>query len=215
VSRAGLAEAIRAAATTPRAADGISELSRCTSAVVQVFGAVAGVAYVPDPVEAARRDAVGLGAITGRAELDALMNLPVGIPVNAHEMTERELRLLRRAPRGVVEDDGVRLVRRVVAPVSVRFAIVGARTWQEGLVKAGRFAPFCARAMLLSRPPTDLDDAAVQASFYGIGISVFTTGTLRMLVEPASYVRHQHTPAQWRFAEEIYRQINASAIAAG
>jgi hypothetical protein len=54
----------------------------------------------------------------------------------------------------------------------------------------------------------------MQASFYGIGICVFTTGALRMLVEPAPYVRHRHTPAQWRFAEEIYRQVIASATAA-
>lgn len=146
--------------------------------------------------------------------LDALMNLPVGGLVPAHEMAERERRLLRRAPRGVVEDDGVHFVRRAVPPVSARFAVVAARAWREGLVKAGRFAPFCARAMLLSAPPTDLDDAAAQASFYGIGICVFTAGTLRMLVEPAPYVRHRHTSAQWRFAEEIYRQVTASATAA-
>lgn len=45
--------------------------------------------------------------------------------------------------RGVVDSDGGHVVRRAVAPVSVRFAVVAARSWREGLVKAGRFAPFC------------------------------------------------------------------------
>jgi len=141
------------------------------------------------------------------------MGLPAGLPVAAHEMTERERRLLRRAPRGAVEIDAGQLIRRAVAPVSARFAVVAARMWRDGLGRAGRFAPFCARAMLLPAPPADLDDARVQASFYSIGICVFTAGTLRMLVAPEPYVRHRHSSAQWWFAEEIYGQVTASATA--
>lgn len=214
MSRAGLAQAMRAAATAAPVAGGVGDLARYPTAMVRVFGAVAGVAYRSDPAEMTRRRAVGCGAITGRAELDALMNIPVGVPVDGRALSERERRLLQRLPRGAVETDGSRLVRRAVAPLLVTFAIVGARSWQEGLVKAGRFAPFCARAMLLATPPSDLDDAAVQASFYGIGVGVVTAERLRMLVDPVPYVRHRHTSAQWRFAEEIYRQVTASGTAA-
>lgn len=208
MSRAGVAEAVRAAMTTSPVTD---ELARCPSAAVRMFVAAAGVAYLPDETETARRAAAGLGAITQRGVLDVLMSLPTGLPVAVDTLTERERRLVRRAPSGAVEyDDAGRIARRAVAPVSVRFAMVAARSWREGLAKAGRFAPFCARAMLLSAPPDDLDDARMQASFYGIGICVFASGRLRMLADPEPYVRHRHSPAQWWFAEEIYGQVAAS-----
>jgi hypothetical protein len=179
-----------------------------------VFGAAAGVAYLPDDVETARRAEVALGAITQRGALDVLMGLPVGLPVAAGMLTDRERRLLRQVPCGAVDSDADKVVRRAVAPLSVRFAVVAASSWREGLAKAGRFAPFCARAMLLPGPPADLDDAGAQASFYGIGMCVLTSGQLRMLVDPQPYVRHRHSAAQWWFMEEIYRQLTVSATAA-
>jgi hypothetical protein len=190
-------------------------LNDCPSVVVDVFGAAAGVAYRADQVETARRVAVGLGSVTQREVLEVLMGLPVGLPVPARELGYRDRRLLGRMPRGVVDEhDAGHLVRRAVAPVSARFAVVAARTWREGLVKAGRFAPLCARAMLLPAAPEDLDDAGMQASFYGIGICVFTVGTLRVLVEPQPYVRQRHSSAQWWFAEEVYRQIACAGVSA-
>jgi hypothetical protein len=195
----------------------VDELVRCPSAADRMFGAAAGVAYLPDETELARRTAARVGPITQRGVLDALWGLPTGLPVAVSELTERERKLLQRAPRGAMEGDANHVVRLAVAPVSVRFAVVAARTWQEGLVKAGRFAPFCARAMLLPAPPADLDDAQVQAAFYGIGICVFASGKLQMLAEPERYVRRRHSSAQWWFAEEIYQQLTATGgeLAAG
>jgi hypothetical protein len=183
------------------------------TAAVRVFGVLAGIAYRVDHAETARRDAVVLGAITERAVVDALMGLPADVPVAVGDLTERERRLLPRAPRGAVDRDGDLLVRRAVPPLSVDFALVAARHWKQGLVTAGRFAPFCARAMLLPAPPTD-PDAAMQASYWGVGIGVVTTGTLRVLVEPEPYVRTRHSSAQWRFVEDIHRQITGSPAAA-
>ncbi|WP_370945335.1 hypothetical protein AB5J62_40640 [Amycolatopsis sp. cg5] len=209
MSRVGVAEAVRAAVTNTRA---FSELESCPSARVRLFGAAAGIAYVPDAVEVARRETMGIGAITQRGVLDALMGLPVGVPVSEADLNGREQQLLRRAPGGIVEcDAGGRLVRRAIAPMSVRFALVAASTWREGLRKAGRFAPFCARAMLLATPPADLEDARAQASFYGIGICVFSAGELQVLQDPQPYVRQTHTSAHWWFAEEIYRQLELTA----
>jgi hypothetical protein len=210
VSRAGVVEAVQAAVRTSEVAD---EWARCPSAVVRLFGAAAGVAYRPDPAEIARRAVVGLGAISQRDVLDVLMGLPAGLPVAAGSLTTRDQRVLRRAPYGAVERHTDHLVRQAVPPVSARFAVVAARSWREGLVKAGRFAPFCARAILLPTPPVDLDDARMQASFYGIGLCVFIAGTLRMLVDPQPYIRQRHSSAQWWFTEELYRQLAESHVA--
>lgn len=205
-----MVDAVQAAVRTSRVAD---EWACCPSAVVRLFGAAAGVAYRPNPSEITRRARAGLGAITQRDVLDVLMELPAGLPVNTASLTARDRRILRRAPHGVFEREPDHLVRRAVPPVSARFAVVAARTWRDGLAKAGRFAPFCARAILLPTPPDDIDDARMQASYYGIGLCVFTAGTLRMLVEPESYARQRHSAAHWWFAEQLYRQVAEPRVA--
>ncbi|MBB5913928.1 hypothetical protein BJY24_002795 [Nocardia transvalensis] len=171
-----------------------------------------GVAYQPNLMEVARRRAVGLEAITQMDLLDALMGLPAGLPVSVGDLTDRERRLLRRAPVGAVDIANGRCTRRAVAPVSAQFVVVASRTWKEGLRSAGQFAPFCSRAMLLRSIPDDLDDARVQASFFGIGVCVFTGRGLRMLVDPQPYVRQRHSCGQWWFSEEIYEKVNESGL---
>lgn len=181
------------------------------TSAVSLFGVRAGVVCRLDQHEVGRRDALGLDAITDRHVLDGLMGLPAGIPVSVDALTERQRRLFRRVPEGMIEFDGDQLVRRAVPPLTVGFALVPARDWHAGLVQAGRYAPFCARAMLLPEPPVDLQDATMQAGYYGIGIGVITAGVLRVLVEPEPYVRRRHSSAQWWVNEEIYRVATAAA----
>jgi hypothetical protein len=209
VSRAGVAEAARAVVTTQHVPD---SLERCASAVVRVLDTTVGVAYLPDLTEISRRQAVGLGAITQMDLLDALMGLPAGLPVAVDDLSVRERRLLRGAPEGVVDIVGGRCTRRAVAPVSAQFVVVASRTWKEGLRSAGQFAPFCSRAMLLRSIPDDLENARMQASFFGIGICVFTGRGLQMLVDPQSYVRQRHSCGRWWFSEELYGQVNESEL---
>lgn len=207
MSTAGLADAVRAAISTSLAADNTGGLTECRSALVRIFGAAAGVAYRTNPAEVARRRACRSGTLTKLDVLDALMGLPVGFAVTQTDLTDTERTLVDRAPAGAVENLGGQVVRRAVPPVSVQLAVVRARDWRIGLKRAGRFAPFCARAMLLPAQPADWADAHMQASYFGVGVCVFAERTLQMLVEPRPYVRERHTPAQWWFAEEAYRQI--------
>ncbi|MEV6427227.1 hypothetical protein [Nocardia sp. NPDC051463] len=210
MSRAGVAEAARAVATSQQIPD---LLEQGSTAVVRMLDVTAGVAYLPNVDEVARRAALGLGAVTQMDLLDALMGLPAGLPVPVGDLTDRERRIIRRAPAGVVDVSAGQCTRRVVAPVSAQFVVVASRSWKEGLRSAGQFAPFCSRAMLLRSVPEDLDDARVQASFFGIGICVFTSVGLRMLVDPQPYVRQRHSCGQWWFAEKLYEQVNASEFA--
>jgi hypothetical protein len=208
MSAAGLTDAVHAATNTSAALDFGAGLADCRSALLRTFGTRAGVVYRPDQAEVARRGAQRVGSFTEIDILDALMGLPAGLPVAPNELTDAERALVDRAPGGAIERRGGQVVRRAVAPVSVLFAVVAANDWHSGLKRAGRFAPFCARAMLLPALPADWDDARTQASYFGTGICVFVDAQLRMLVTPRPYARKRHTPAQWWFAEEAYRQIS-------
>lgn len=208
MSAAGLTDAVHEAANTSDAVDFGTGPAGCQSALLRSFGTLAGVVYRPNQSEVARRRTQRVGSFTEMDVLDVLMGLPEGLPVALNELTDAERALMDRAPGGAIEHRGEEVVRRAVAPVSVLFALVAANDWHVGLKRAGRFAPFCARAMLLPELPMDWDDARTQASYFGIGICTFVDAQLRMLITPRPYVRRRHTPAQWWFAEDAYRQIS-------
>lgn len=175
--------------------------------MVRMFGVRAVVAHRPDVVEQARRDAAGLGPLASREVCEALMELPAGLPVPSRAVSDqRTRRALLGLPGGVVDIQDGGLVRRAVPPLVVELAVVAARTWQDGLTAAARFAPFCTRAVVLSEVPGDLDEAIVEACFHGVGICLAERGSVRVLVDPEPYVRQRHSSAQWWFAEEIHRQ---------
>lgn len=185
--------------------------TRLAAVTVPMLGVTAAIDYRVDAAEVARRRRAGCGAITDLAVLDALMGLPVRIPITTTDLTDRERRILRRAPAGALACTDERTTRLAVPPVSVELAVVRARDWRKGLARAGRFAPFCARAIHLPTRPADYDDAAMQAGFFGIGIFIGPRNNPHHIVEPAPHIRHRHTPAQWQFAEEVYQQIGLPA----
>jgi hypothetical protein len=208
VNAAGLASAVHAATNASEAVDLDAGLAGENSALLRTFGTLAGVVYRSDQAEVARRRAHGMGWCTEIEMLDALMGLPAGLPVSRNELTNGERTLVDRAPSGSIERRGGQVIRWAVAPVSVLFAVVAANDWHVGLRRAGQFAPFCARAILLPALPGDWEDARTQASYFGIGVCMLVDAQLDMLVTPRPYVRKRHTPAQWWFAEETYRQIS-------
>jgi hypothetical protein len=99
------------------------------------------------------------------------------------------------------------VTRQAVAPVAVELALVAARSWRTGLVVAGRFTPFCSRAMVLRRRPGNLAELRLQAGFYGVGVIVVDDSETEVLVEPALFRRLRFTAAGWRFLEEVYRKV--------
>ena len=165
-----------------------------------------------DRNERDRRVAAGLSAITSPDILRLLLRLPLSQPVPRAALTAAECSTLRTVPPGVVSFDGSYVVRHVVPPLEVALALVPAGSWRSGLERAGRFAPFCPRAMVLRLPPRDLDDLHMEAGFYGIGVIVASSAAgSEVLVEPARFHRNGVTVAGWRFLEEVYRQVSSSA----
>ncbi len=178
-------------------------------ATVRLFGVPASVTYRLDATEVERRRSAGLGSLARLDLLDVLMGLPVGLPVQRACLTEREQRLLRELPDGVVTEHDDQLVRRAVQPLTVHNAVVAARGWRTGLRKAGRFAPFCARSVRLPQLPDDFEEVSVQAGFYGIGVLIGPPCRAEQLVAAQPYARHRHGPGHWWFAEEVFGQLGA------
>ncbi|MFF5100449.1 MULTISPECIES: hypothetical protein [Actinosynnema] len=183
------------------------------SGVVKLSGGHVGLVLELDQAEVERRAASGWSGVLDLGVLDALMNLPAGVPVSWADLTERERLAVRKVPEGVVEVAGDRVVRRAVAPLTVRLALVAARDWRSGLKRAGEFAPFCARGVVLSRVPDDVDELHLRCGVFGVGAYVASRGEADVLLEPRAYVRQRHTAAHWRFAEEVHARISASSTA--
>ncbi len=178
---------------------------RC--ARVSVLGVTATVVYSLLE-EDERRRAVGLGAITSPDVLRPLLGLPAGERIRLTALTLAERRELACVPAGAVEVADGFVVRRAVAPLRVELAVVTARRWRTGLKQAGRFAPFCTRAVLLPAFPRDRDLVRLEAGYYGIGVIVAEPGgEAQVLVPPAVFRRRRLTVAGMRFPEEVYRQV--------
>lgn len=203
--------------TAELSAEAISEVASVVSAgagfvgcrsTVWVQGTWTVLSFRLDKDESDRRRAAGLGAITSPDILNFLLGLPTGKPVALEALTPAERSMLRTVPQGTILVNAGMVIRQAVPPLGVEMAMVPARSWRKGLERAGRFAPFCSRAMVLRTPPRDLDALRLEAGFYGIGVIVAAGGAEPdVLVAPARFRRNRFTAAGWRFLEEVYRQV--------
>jgi len=200
----GVAETFAAAA---RAASPAVQGDEARRLLMPIPGSEALICYRLDDGEHARRQRAGAGAILSVDVLELLLGLPIGMPVPVASLTGRERAALKPAPHGAVSLRAGEVTRYAAAPVTVELALVAARTWRNGLVTAGQFTPFCARAMVLRRRPADMAEMALQAGFYGVGVVVADEHSAEVLVEPAPFERLRSTAAAWRFLEEVYRRV--------
>ncbi|GAA3604247.1 hypothetical protein GCM10022419_106130 [Nonomuraea rosea] len=164
--------------------------------------------YEPDQIEIERRRRTGPAAITSPDALRVLLDLPVNAPLPLSAVERAASDALHRLPNGAIHMDQGCVTRLAVPPIKACLAVVPTRSWRVGLERAGRFAPFCARAMLLSAPPRDLDVLRMEADFYGIGVIVDADGESHVMVPPAPFELRRFTAASWLFLEEAYQQIN-------
>ncbi|MFI6567079.1 hypothetical protein [Streptomyces sp. NPDC050534] len=163
--------------------------------------------YRPDVAEHARRRQAAATRLDRMAALETLLDLPVDAPVPLATLDADQRRAVRALPAGCVDRDRTSVTRRAVRPVHVDLAVVRASGWRQGLHDAGRFAPFCRRAMLLTRRPAHLDEALTEADFYGIGVFLAAGDGVEMVLEPAPYRPLRHTAAAWCFMEELYQLL--------
>jgi hypothetical protein len=167
-----------------------------------------------DPVldEIERRAAIGLGGILNKALLEALLNLPVDLPVPIQALDTRTIRTLTAAPAGCIDFSNDVVVRRAVSPIRVLRAGVCAARWSDGLSQAGQFASYCSRYAVLTSDTADLDHAVMEARYYGIGLATMIDGpeSLKWLVHPALFRPTRETVASWHFAESALDAMSHS-----
>ncbi|PBC71160.1 hypothetical protein BX265_5749 [Streptomyces sp. TLI_235] len=174
--------------------------------MLSVLGSRALLLYRVDETEHRRRQAAGSEPLDSIPALERLLGLPVGLPVPVGSLPEQAG--IRDLPRGAVEWDADLVTRRAVRPLAVDLAVVRAAGWRTGLERAGRFAPFCRRAVLLDEVPrAGRDETLAEASFYGIGVLVDEPDGIRIALEPEAYRPQRHTAAAWHFVEELYGRL--------
>ncbi|MFG2698280.1 hypothetical protein [Kitasatospora sp. NPDC048407] len=176
--------------------------SESEGAVFSVLGTRALLLYRVEETERRRRRAVGAEGLDSIPALECLLGLPVPVGSLPDQAEVRDL------PRGAVEWDTALVTRRAVRPLAVDLAVVRAAGWRTALERAGRFAPFCRRAVLLDEVPhARLGEILVEAGFYGIGVLVNEPDKIRIALEPEAYRPPRHTAAAWHFVEELYGRL--------
>jgi hypothetical protein len=162
-----------------------------------------------DTVEHGRRQGFADRHIDSPDVLDLLLSLPVGAPVPFQNLTIHQQDAVRRSPGMAVQVDQPRLgdvmvTRLALRPCRVLLASVKSATaCKTALSSASRFAPFCARQVVVQRRPV-WPETLIEFDFWGVGLVLESGGKTETLVAPKPWRPMRHTPAGWRFAEQAY-----------
>jgi hypothetical protein len=162
-----------------------------------------------DPVEHQRRQTDHLGGITNWDVLGLLMELPVGEPIQVGDLDWGKRPILRKIPAGAADLTRTHVTRLAVKPCRVHRAIVTGPATRRSLERAGRWAPFCARTVLISKPPRSAT-FLTEADYWGIGVTLDRgDGQHEVLVPEKPWMPKRHTLAGWRFVEQQYQRATA------
>lgn len=176
---------------------------------LNLLGTDALVFYRPDLAETDRRRQVKAAQLASLEPLETLLTLPVGLPVGMGVLAPQLRSAVERLPWGAADRDQREVTRHAVRPLAIDLAVVRATGpgWRGGLERASRFAPFCARALLLDRPSRRDEDLLMEAAFYGIGVLFDGEDGTEMVLEPRPYRPQRHTAAAWCFIEEFAQRL--------
>jgi len=158
-----------------------------------------------DPSEHDRRRDLGMGALQGGVDLfSTLLRLPLGAWTSAAALEPFELELVL-AVRGAVDWDGRQVRRIAVPPTDPTMATVSHPSWRQAMRTAGRFAPYCARRVLIPARAADDTELLLEASYWGVGVRVREEDGSQVELAPAAqFQARRYTGASWLFAEQLY-----------
>ncbi|WP_353946513.1 hypothetical protein ABII15_36190 [Streptomyces sp. HUAS MG91] len=159
-----------------------------------------------------RRQREGVAPLLDMPVLDALMQLPAGLPVSASSLSSQERKLLGHCPAGAVRRQGGMLVRHAVRPLRVDAAVVRSpRPTMDSLRRAGRFGAYSATSVWLDGPVEGAELLVMEAAVYGIGVVQGQAGEAPdLLVAPRGLPQPRHTAAGWLLAEQVFSELAGS-----
>lgn len=166
---------------------------------------------VLDVGEHARRQEGGIGAVTSLAILDAVMTLPMGVPVRRRDITPTAWARMERTDEALVLVDGHWVTRVGRPPLTVLGALVSGRRWRDALRRASAFGPFSQRIVVLRQLPASMDLLLWEAELAGVGVWLADDMITREVLAPEPFKLRYVKAATWRFAERAYRAATASA----
>ncbi|WP_143466805.1 hypothetical protein [Lentzea kentuckyensis] len=181
------------------------ELKDSRSSRVRIFGTTATIVHRRDDVEHERRRSCGLADIKSMELLDVLLDLPVGAAIPRSSLSPAVLRVLHRAPDGVVQFNDTSVTRLAAQAVTPVLAVVYASSWRDGLERASEFASYLPRMFVVPEAPSSSEEALAEASWYGVGVAVGPRSAPTTVLEPEPLADWQPTTAWWWFCEQVYR----------
>ncbi|MBE1577654.1 hypothetical protein H4W30_004714 [Amycolatopsis roodepoortensis] len=166
-------------------------------------GPVAFALYRLDVDEHGRRQSEGVCDLTDLSALDALLTLPEGAAVARQAVSARVQRIVERLPQAIVSRDSQHLCRLARTPVTVDcVSVTVQRSWSAALHRVLEFSQYAERVLVCRSSPDT--EQVLEASYWGVGITVPTNAGWDWLIEPAAFVVKHHSAARWEFAEQIY-----------
>ncbi|WNV87639.1 hypothetical protein [Umezawaea sp. Da 62-37] len=186
-------------------------LQDARSVRVRILGTTATIVHRRDDVEHERRRRMGLADVKSMELLDVLMDLPHEAAVTRSSLSPAVLRVLQRAPAGVVRMDSTSVTRLVSPAVTPVLAVVYASRWRDGLERASEFASYIPRMFVVPEAPSNSLEALAEASWYGVGVAVGPRSAPTMVLEPEPLSDWQPTTGWWWFCEQVYRHATDQA----
>ena len=174
----------------------------------RVMGTMITAIYRPNWVEWRRRGRDDDPALRRMSVLDALLAVPLGVPIDRSALSARVSRALRQVTKRSVAwaDDSV--TRLVTVPLEPELVVVRGHQWNSGLRRASAFSTYCRRLVLWTGRTDQLSAIAAEADFYGVGLAIPSEFGLALVVAPAPAKDSATTPASWWLAEELFAQSN-------
>lgn len=178
-------------------------------------GHVADAVVSVDKVEVARRRACGLVSVESLTALDALLSLPLGVPVGLSDVGERLGRVVQNAAPGVVDVVDGTVVRRLRVPLTVHGVVVQGRPWAAAMRAAHSFGPFAQRVVVVNKVPSSVQ--LWDAQLCGVGVWVSPGSALDgadevgVVLAPSPFRASQFKAVGWRFAERAMTRLAASS----
>lgn len=186
-----------------------SEFATVRDVQVRLLGVDVTAAYVEVADERQRRADVLLGPLLGYADLCALAELPVDLPVPVRSVDRDAAHRLAALPFGAVDVEAGAFTRRAVEAVRVREVVHQGARWSTALEQVSRFAPYARRSVVLPRMPRNVARVRTDAAYYGVGVCVDTGADREWIAAPAPCRPRRYTPACWLFDETLLAAMSS------